>query len=531
MSGIDPFAALGADAVAQAQAALFEAALNLELSADLLPQKVAVGDLLTATILPPEGGVDRIELFGQPIAAQLPPGIHPGETVALQVTAVRGTQIVVRNLGTTSAESPERAPVPKVVTPPVSARTTPPPPPPAARPRELFIEPTLRPADAARAEELPPPPVAQIQIEPQEAPFQARIAFSRLPTPPDLPARDVPAQRLVVPPPLVARDVPSPALPATAAAPPPAGMPRADGPVSLLARLRVPVTAITIAAARVVAEAAERLPRAYARLDTLLARVPPGDARVATLRAAIGFAGKIDLGNARALPEQLASFVSNVVAGPEAKLAQIVRAVAASPEEAPATPAAQAHAVERGAAIEHDVKTALLALVQSPPQGAPPQLAQALGEALTATTAVQLNVLSSQHNDPSAIAIPLPATFYEGGRPTQLRISRDARESKNGLDPDNFHIAFVLDTKSLGTVAIDVKTVGRAVSMSVKTERASAADRFRSTFHDLRDRFEQLRYRIAAIDAAVAPRAAAPAPPPVPGSATQPRTSNVDMRA
>lgn len=551
---MDPLAALGADAVAQAQAAMQEAALDLGAAADLLKQTIAVGDLLTATILPPENGVDRIAVLGRALAAQLPPGIHPGETVTLQVTALRGTQILVRNLGAADPQAPQQTP-----TLPISARTTPVAEP-VARPRELFIEAALRPIEHARVEELPPLPVQQIAIEPEEAPFQARIAFSRLPAPAPpqnpldaaphasapvpLPVQS-PVQRLVVPPQVTARDAAAPSAPPPASAPgaPPAqvnpllGATRADGPVSLLARLRVPLTAITLAAARTVAEAAERLPKAYATLDGLLARVPAGDARVATLRSLLGFAGRIDPSNARALPEQIASFVTNIVAGPEAKLAQIVRALAnglddqsTSNASSQAQPAAQARAVERSVALEHDVKTALLALVQAPPQGAPPQLAQALGEALTATTAMQLNVLSSQQNDPNAMTIPLPATFYEGGRPTQLRISRDKRDASGALDADNFHIAFVLDTQSLGTVAIDLRTVGRAVSVNVKTERLSAADRFRSTFGQLRERFEQLRYRIAAIDAAVAPRAAAP-PAPAATVHVPERSSNLDMRA
>lgn len=565
MSGIDPLAALGAEAVAQAQAAMQEAALDLGAAADLLKQTIAVGDLLTATILPPENGVDRIAVLGRALVAQLPPGIHPGETVTLQVTALRGTQILVRNLGATDPQAPQQTPTeqtPARQTLPISARTTPVADP-VARPRDLFIEAALRPIEHARAEELPPPPVQQVVIEPEEAPFQARIAFSRLPSPappqspldaaprasaPEPPPVQAPVQRFVIPPQVTAREAAAPSsspTPPTASAPqaPPAqanpllGAMRADGPASLLARLRVPLTAITLAAARTVAEAAERLPKAYATLDALLARVPAGDARVATLRSLLGFAGRIDPSNSRALPEQIASFVTNIVAGPEAKLAQIVRALAnglgdesASNAPAQTQPAAQARAVERSVALEHDVKTALLALVQAPPQGAPPQLAQALGEALTATTAMQLNVLSSQQNDPNVMTIPLPATFYEGGRPTQLRISRDKRDASGALDADNFHIAFVLDTQSLGTVAIDLRTVGRAVSVNVKTERLSAVDRFRSSFAQLRERFEQLHYRIAAIDAAVAPRAAEP--PALPATVRAPeRSSNLDMRA
>ncbi len=74
------------------------------------------------------------------------------------------------------------------------------------------------------------------------------------------------------------------------------------------------------------------------------------------------------------------------------------------------------------------------------------------------------------------------------------------------MDGDNFTLGFLLDTKTLGTVAIEVETSGRAVSVKVKTERDGAAKRFRDSFGLLRDRFESLRYRIAGMNAAVAAR-------------------------
>jgi hypothetical protein len=86
----------------------------------------------------------------------------------------------------------------------------------------------------------------------------------------------------------------------------------------------------------------------------------------------------------------------------------------------------------------------------------------------------------------------------------------------------------------LGTVAIDVSTVGRTVSVNVKTEGAPAASRFRSTLDELRERLERLRYNVAGMSAAVAPhRAADAAPaPPAPETAPEDRVSSVlDMQA
>ncbi|MGB6985746.1 MAG: flagellar hook-length control protein FliK, partial [Candidatus Aquilonibacter sp.] len=219
-------------------------------------------------------------------------------------------------------------------------------------------------------------------------------------------------------------------------------------------------------------------------------------------------------------------------------------ALTASQQPAPATqlqgaPAAQpvpvsaeaiaAQAAERTAAMDYDVKAAILAMIASP-GGNSPAIAGALRDALTATTALQLNVLNAQVTDPRTISIPLPAYFYTGGEPVTMQISRDAPNSKNKMDADNFHIAFVLDTKSLGTVAIDLQTVGRAVSVDVKTQATPAADRFRATLGDLRSRLEQLRYNVAAIGAGVAPLRGEPPPKSEPLAGAE-RKSFWDMRA
>jgi hypothetical protein len=264
---------------------------------------------------------------------------------------------------------------------------------------------------------------------------------------------------------------------------------------------------------------------------------------VSSLRAMLSFVGKIDMRNARSMPEQIASYVSNVVSGAESKIAQIVRAwsaqVAMQAESAPAAaqsnpqtqgaqteshddvpptlappgsldpgPAGAARVAERAVALDHDVKAALLQLVANPPAGASQQVVQALRDALTATTAVQLNTLNGQQQNPNSITIALPAYFHDDGNPAQIQISKDAGNGKNALDADNFHIAFVLDTASLGTVAIDVQTVGRAVSLDVKTEASRSAAEFRSSLPQLGERLEKLHYRVASMNAAVADRLA-----------------------
>ena len=306
---------------------------------------------------------------------------------------------------------------------------------------------------------------------------------------------------------------------------------------ALLARLRVPITPETLAAARSIENATTALTNAYQKLDALLARLSPAQIPGA-LRSTIGFVARMDLRNPSSLAEQISSFVADVVDGAESKIADAVESWLSlpvpppSPEEsvgAPPIPGAPssaqappqtaqtasvqptpaqvtsvaAQAAERVVALAFDPKTAMLQMLAEQPASAT-ALVGALRDALGATTAVQLGALATQTTDPSAITLALPAYFYPGGEPAQLRISRDAAEGKKKLDGDNFHITFLLDTQSMGMVAIDVQTVGRAVSVDVKTQGPSAADRFRAGFGDLRSRLERLRYRIANIGAGVA---------------------------
>jgi hypothetical protein len=612
MSGLDPLAALAAQAVANAQAAMDQAILSLGADVTALQAQVNVGEVIAATVLPPQGGTDLLSFLGQTVAAQIPPGINPGETLLLQVTGFTNSTVTVRNLGTVDPQNPiptvnpELAPLPTdgpqsavlttqiapapsaaatatpgapapsasvpVALPPVPAppATTAPaaiapaaPPTNIAPPREVFVAASVRPNLAATAREL----AGEIENAIARSDVEARLAANRAsaPAPPPASSPSAPAgaaraatppsapppnaapasPRFPVAPPIVqpASNLAAPAsnLPAPAQAPAPAQTPAAllgarqvvpaSPEADLLARLGVPITPTTLAAARTVNTATQSVTTAYERLEGLLARLAPENA--GALRSMLAFVARFDLRNARALPEQIATFVSDVLDGAESKIAQTVAAwnevplnepasdaPAQAPAGSPASPGliaqgapstvpvalnAAAQAAERAAAMEYDVKSAILAMIASSSRDGSPEIAGALRDALTATTALQLNVLAAQSNDPRTIAIPLPAYFYEGGEPVHLQISRDAPNGKNAMDADNFHIAFVLDTKSLGTVAIDLQTVGRAVSVDVKTQATPAADRFRSTLNDLRSRLEGLRYRISSIGAGVAP--------------------------
>jgi hypothetical protein len=660
MSGLDPLAALAAQTAAtQTQIQ----AIDFGVAVEILQQQLTVGDLLTATVLPPQGGVDLLSLFGTTVAAQLPSGVNPGQSLVLQVTGFDGNRILVQNLGIADPQNPPpavdlvlpqtAAPVQQAVVttilpaaappsappgssapaaPPVAAApvSAPPGPPGAsvAPPRAVFVAASVQPApnlpasrgDAPPAQAAVPPapgapappegsapggtPAAADIVAGQVAQLglEARIAATR--------AASIDISELVRPsapppggaapptaPPGTAARAPVPAAPPFVTARPqppvPPPVPASHRPLvppspeaALLERLRIPVLPLTLAAAKAAANAGTVLPRALARLEAALAGVASQDGRAASLRTLLNFAGRLDPGNARALPEQVAAFVNNFVGGSEAKIAAAIRAFVESsaptpapenaapaaapppgnaapgapapnapPAAAPPGPGAPAHAgttapppdapqqgavapavaarvAERTLALQYDAKAAVAALIDTPPRGAAPELAAALNETLAAITGMQINVLDAQNANPNVIAIPLPVFYREQGAPVQLRVSRDG-PGGGKLDADNFSIAFVLDTKTLGTVAIDVQTAGRAVSVNVKTEGAPAASRFRSTLDDLRGRLAQLRYDVANMTAAVAPHRIAPAQAPAPAAEAAPERapSALDMRA
>jgi hypothetical protein len=634
MSGLDPLAALAAQAVANAQASMDEAILSLGVDVAVLQAQVNVGEVIAATVLAPQGGTDLLSFLGQTVTAQIPPGINPGETMLLQVTGFTNSAVIVKNLGTLDPQNPvptvnveipsqpPGAPQSAVLTttipvnvppanpsPPANplpaSSTAPPPPAPAttttanvAPPREVFVAASVQNAPLERAEQTIAQVVEQVETQALNAgsDVEARLALNRAsaPVPPQVPLTPQSAARLAPAPsnpsatasvPTVTRTFPvAPPIvqPAGTAATPVQTQPaqaqaqaqalvaKASPEATLLARLGVPLTPITLAAARTINTAGQSISAAYERLETTLAQVAPEES--GALRSMLAFVARFDLRNARALPEQIATYVSDVLDGAETKIMQTVSAwselelpqlpasqtppaavaaeasaqqqpptgqQAAPAAQQPAAPPAQpvtvnaeaiaAQAAERTAAMDYDVKSAILAMIASP-AGNSPAIAGALREALTATTALQLNVLNAQATDPRTITVPLPAYFYDGGQPVTMQISRDAPNGKNKMDADNFHIAFVLDTKSLGTVAIDLQTVGRAVSVDVKTQATSAADRFRATLGDLRSRLEQLRYNVTAIGAGVAPPRGEEAPKTQPLAPAE-RKSFWDMRA
>lgn len=531
---------------------MLEAAINLGVSTELLQAQISTGDILAARILPPQNGQDLIELLGQRVAAQLPPGVHPGETLLLQVTGFAGTQIYVHNLGTpdprnplpvsqavleTSQDVPAQTAVLRTISTPESQQQSPSPqtaqtqtaatqtqsqPAPVSPPREVFV--------AASVRQAPVQPQAPLPQAPPQAPpvqgVEARIAAAQTAKLPPI------VMKAAAPPLPAAPPASAPVTPEKTPVPPILSqrtfVQRAVQTVSeFLRAARLPDTPFTRMAATIAPHAPERLPSVLQRLEAAL---PPQtqDARVLTLRTLIGFTARLNPANSETLGAQIASFVSNVIEGAEAKVAQLLQAhTQTEPQtQAPAPvpvqsdaqsddppqlspTAAQARVAERTAAVSHDLKSVVLSLLREPPAQSTRAMSQALNETLITLTGVQVNALSASQQNPGTIALSLPVYYHEGGKPAQIRISRDA-ESRAKMDADNFHVAFVLDTANLGTVAVDLQTTGRTVKVDVKTEHRATADRFSDTLSSLRTRLEDLRYRVSSAVASALPSPAAP---------------------
>jgi hypothetical protein len=578
MAGLDPLAAAAAAQLASTQAAIDEAVLSLGADIPVLQAQVSVGDVVAATVLPPQNGSDLLSFLGQTIPAQIPPGINPGESLLLQVTAFTNSAVIVKNLGTLDPDNPVQvvnvqlppaepgAPQSATLTtvlsdstqllamPEPASRTPvaiPPSSPGVAPPRAVFIEAVVRasPQATPRADAAPPrfPPAA---VAPPASPLdndvEARIALSRAATAaPGVGQTPLPGRAPVAPPIVEAPNTSQPgSIPQAPASSlqAPAITPRApETPEeALLAQLRIPVTPATLAAARSIENATAILTGAYDKLDAVLARMSPAQVPAA-LRTTLAFVSRLDLRNTAALAEQLSAFVGDVVDGAEAKIAAIIEQWSSLVPEIPAPPGAEAtpaqvtsvaaQAAERGVALQFDPKAAMQQMLSAQPASSAPELIAALRTAIGATTAVQLGALAAAAKDPGSITLALPAYFYQGGAPAQLRIERDLSNGKTKMDPDNFHISFILDTQSLGTVAIDVQTVGRAVSVDVKTQAPTAADRFRASFGELRGRLEKLRYRVANIGAGVAAPLGAKAKQAEPVEKPRSRFSIWDSRA
>jgi hypothetical protein len=402
---------------------------------------------------------------------------------------------------------PAAAPAPAAAAPPAPAPANTPPPP--------------APLNAANAA-APPPPLGRFTFAPPITP-SARFA--------------APAPAPATPPAPAAGESETPA----ASAPPSLNAFR--DPAALVRALNLPVTPTNIAAARLAITTPQRLPVALATLESAL----PGadDPRVTTLRTMSAFIGRMEPSSPQ-LAAQISAFVDNVVTGNEPKLVQLLAAqlAAAEPEApppappaAPAQPGAPAAAeppaapvpplpvvalaqvIERGAALTVDLKTQLLNVINAPPAGSEEagSLVPAASSALTAITAVQINAAQAMNASPQTMAFTLPMWLGNGYAQAHIAIDRDAPEPGNrNLDGDNFHIAFILDTANLGTVSVDLQTVGRSFSLAVKTENEGTAKLFASALTKLTSRLETLRYRVNSAEASVAPRGiAGPAPVPV----------------
>lgn len=622
-------------AVLAAQTAIAEATLELGAISQSIVAQLKTGDILTAQVLPPSGGVDHISLFGQSLPAQLPPGITPGDTLALQVTGFSPTQIFVRNVGAIDPQNPPEIanvqPPPESASPPSQAtlisrspvasapvsteqsgnvttgaslstpRSS------IAPPVEVFVAASVQPSrrELTTASSQGPParksapadgatstnaPAANARTAPQSSAnaaiaseLEARLATARgartLPRLPEaqgvaessLPATSQSALRAA---PL--ETLPPPIVPRT----PAAEMSMASAPMTpsseeelLLARLNLPATPALLAAARIAQDAPARLSAVFARAQSALARFVSQPA-VSTVRSAMAFATTLDPANAVALPQQLAAYVRSILGSTEGALATLATSLAAlepagsasaaanaappadaaAPAALPtsahivaamqrpgeivattvatvASPAHEAAVVAAQNTVSQDIKSALIALARDPQSAAIPGAASALNDAVTAIAAAQVHVLAANAAaDPRTLVLPLPVFFREGGAATQLRIGRDAPGSKKAMNADNFTLGFLLDTKTLGTVAIEIETSGRAVSVKVKTERDGAASRFRDAFGVLRDRFEALRYRVATMQAAVAARSMPTGPENRKSEGVAPR-SHLDARA
>jgi len=319
--------------------------------------------------------------------------------------------------------------------------------------------------------------------------------------------------------------------------------------------LGLPVTPSNTAAAKLAIDTPQRLPAALATLESALP--DSNDPRVATLRTLAAFVGRMEPSSPQ-LAAQISAYVDNVVSGNEPKLVQLLTAQlaaadqpasAAQPPAEPGAPApvvappalpvvALAQIAERGAAMSVDLKTQLLSVINAPPAGTEEAgaLVPAASSALSAITAVQMNAAQAMNASPQTMAFTLPMWLGSGYAQARIAVDRDAPNQGNrSLDGDNFHIAFVLDTKNLGTVTVDLQTVGRAFSLAVKTETESSAKRFGEQIDTLTARLEKLRYRINSAEASVAARGtqpvAAAATPPVEVQDDDGVGSDVNVRA
>ena len=162
----------------------------------------------------------------------------------------------------------------------------------------------------------------------------------------------------------------------------------------------------------------------------------------------------------------------------------------------------------RTAAAAADLKTQLLSILATP--GGSDNVVGDSGtalvqNALTALASSQLNSLASQQTGSGSWTFTIPIAIGQDLYPAKILVDRDAPDASKPLTGDDFHIAFILETQHLGTVAIDVRAVGRAVNVAVKTEREIAAASFKQSLAQLGERLEAMRYNVRSLDAGALP--------------------------
>ena len=182
-------------------------------------------------------------------------------------------------------------------------------------------------------------------------------------------------------------------------------------------------------------------------------------------------------------------------------------------------------AAERTAALHADLKQTMMALAADPATPAP--VAPSLAGALTALTAVQMTAAQTLAANPDGLAFTIPLATPFGTSNAHISVNREAPGTRGApLTAENFRIAFVLETAHYGTVAIDLVTVGREVTVDVRTEAPPAMRAFRDALGTLTARLESLRYRVASAGASVGTTStvaveAAPAAPPDPNAGVE----------
>ncbi len=517
---------------------------SLAADARTLGAQLVTGDVVPAVVLRSNGLTDLLEIRGLRVAAALPATVIPGDAISVLVTGFGDDRIHLQIVP---------SPAPANLTADAPAARTPEPRGPAPEPPAVAAANLVQRGRAPRAGDqgmVSSEPVvanrrAVVTVPGALKGIEARIAAAYATNAPPLrssaapangtrpPGRPTPAGRPVIGlrpaagGPIVSTPAQSSALRVTLRRP----AEYAD-PAGLLRGLRIALTPSNIASARTALEAPQRLPTALATLDRELATV--ADPRLATLRTLTGFLTRLEP-QSPLLATQLAAFVDHVVTGREAKLAGLLALPVARVDEhaepptperggvqaetrpAPAATARVAASAElpgvaagRAAALavnlDYDLKTQLLAAAVAPDAGAAKSapLAAALTTVLTAITVLQLNAAAAVDTPPAGLAFVVPLALPDGFAQARVRIDRDGPDAKTSLDGDNFHIAFILETRHLGTIAIDLATVGRAVTVSVKTEADPARLQFGSAMGKLTQRLEQLSYRVAAAQAAVA---------------------------